>query len=149
MQAQALTAAKVVDDFLHQAYNFSELTKDPRMVVVSDLGSNHTEPTEPPCSVSSFPFEDKTMEQCFQLLQEHVKIHDSDINTDYFVVLDAQSARVSTVAVVDADEKGAISVRVRFQHTAMLISTLNVGNLTVEEAAEEAATQSDGVYPVA
>lgn len=116
------------------------------MVVIDDLATKYTSPTEPPCNITRFPLENKTPAQCFQILEENVREKDSDINTDYFVVFDERSMRDSTVSIVDADEDEVLSVRVRFEHTAVMLSTFNVANLTVEEAIESANEQSDGVY---
>ncbi|KAK4493617.1 hypothetical protein PRZ48_015284 [Zasmidium cellare] len=136
----------MLNEFLDKSYSFSERAREPRMVVIDDLATKYTSPTEPPCNIARFPLENKTPAQCFQLLEENVRERDSDINTDYFVVFDERSTQDSTVGIVDVDEDEVLTVRVRFEHTAVMLSTFNVANLTVEEAIESANEQSDGVY---
>ncbi|KAF2163421.1 hypothetical protein M409DRAFT_57330 [Zasmidium cellare ATCC 36951] len=140
---------EVLSNFLDRAYN-EEGGGDPLLVIVEHLDLKYEDPTEPPCHVSSFPFEQKTPAQCRDLLRQHVQEQDSDIEPDLFVMIDQRTLEDSTVLVLDGDSDGDSqlrSLRVYMQFATLFLASADVGNTTVEESNEDVCDCGNGVWP--
>ncbi|KAK4500907.1 hypothetical protein PRZ48_009099 [Zasmidium cellare] len=140
---------EIIHTFLHRAYH-EEGGGDPLLVVVDNLDVKYEMPAEPPCHISSFPFEGRTNAECRNLLRKHVEEYDSDIEPDLFVIFDERTTYDSTVLVLDGDVQGddePHTIRVYMQYATLFLASADVGNTTVEESNEDVCERRNGIWP--
>lgn len=88
---------------------------------------------------SPAPFQGRSADECFELLQEFAKDTGSEIDVEIFAILDERSREDDTVCIVKASKKtGEIkTVRGALRQTDMSLVNLWVGNLNIEECSYE------------
>lgn len=92
-------------------------------------------------TASPAPFQGKSAEECFVSLPTSVRDTGSDVNVEFFAILDERSREDDTVLIVQASERtGDIkTVRGALKETDMSLVNLWVGNLGIEECSYELA----------
>jgi len=111
------------------------------IVIITDLSKTYTETSKPPMNGtrSPAPFQGRSAEGCFELLQEFAKDTGSEIDVEIFAILDERSQEDDTACIVKASKKtGEIkTVRGALRQTDMSLVNLWIGNLNIEECSYE------------
>lgn len=91
------------------------------------------------CPCSPVPFQGRSAEGCFELLQEFAKDTRSEFDVENFAVLDERSQEDDTVCIVKASKTtGDIkTLRGALRQTDISLVNLWVGNLNIEECSYE------------
>lgn len=106
-------------------------------------GSN----TQSNCSEN--PFKDKSPQDCFLLLKQLVANTESIVEPQMFAILDERSLQDDTVFIVEVDEEeGARSARCEFKIVSSKLLQYHIGDADMEEDAEEAEEEGDGVIRI-
>jgi len=117
------------------------LDLDLAIAVITDLSKTYTEVSKIPmeATTSPAPFQGRSAEECFKLLQAFMRDTGSDVNVKIFAILDERSKEDDTVVIVKASEKtGDIkTVRGALKETDMSLVNLWVGNSNIEECSHE------------
>jgi hypothetical protein len=91
------------------------------------------------------PFAGSDFSHVQQLLQQAKKTTGSSLNTGWFLVLDEQSERTSTAAIVNIEERNVRSVRVAYPVASRYLSAASVGSPPIDELIEIANEEGGGV----
>lgn len=114
---------------------------DLAIVIITDLSKTYTETSKSPMigTCSPAPFQGRSAEGCFELLQEFARDTGSEIDVEIFAILDERSREDDTVCIVKASKRtGEIkTVRGALRQTDMSLVNLWVGNLNIEECSYE------------
>lgn len=101
------------------------LDLDLNIVIITDLSKTYTEISKPPMigTCSPAPFQGRSAEGCFELLQEFAKDTGSEIDVEIFAILDEISREDDTVCIVKASKRtGEIkTVRGALRQTCRLL----------------------------
>lgn len=125
------------------------------MVFVDCLDNYYDEVSEAPWEYDSdpdSPFINKTPEECHQLLVKLREDTESEIITDFFVIMDERSAQDNTVLLASAvrdleyEVQGVPTVRATFKTSALALILYCTGHSSVDEDRERAEKERDGVY---
>ncbi|TIA58614.1 hypothetical protein D6C77_05401, partial [Aureobasidium pullulans] len=104
-----LTSPKqFLDRFLElNAKEKEGLDLDLNIVIITDLSKTYTEISKPPMigTCSPAPFQGRSAEGCFELLQEFAKDTGSEIDVEIFAILDEISREDDTVCIVKASKR--------------------------------------------
>jgi hypothetical protein len=129
--------------------------EDWAMVFVDTIDDYYSEiarvPTEEDSSPDS-PFIGKSPEECFQLLVKLREDTESEIMPDFFIIMDERSTTDDTVLLVyiylkeDYETWGVKTLRASFEASGLALMMYHVGRSSVEEDAERAQFEKDGVY---
>lgn len=100
------------------------------------------------------PFIGKTPQECHQMLLKLRDETESEITTDFFMIMDERSIRDDTILLVsvtgDDDEatglRDLLTLRASFEVSAKELMLYSIGHWTIEEDAERAMEQEDNVY---
>lgn len=135
---------KFLDRFIELSLKQKEgLDLELAIVVITDLSKVYTEISKLPmeATTSPAPFQDKSAKECFDLLQVFVEDTGSDINVEFFAVLDERTRQDDTVLIVKASKKTGVikTVRGALREVDMSLVNLWVGNLNIEEGSFELA----------
>ena len=100
------------------------------------------------------PFIRKTPQECHQMLLKLRDETESEITTDFFMIMDERSIRDDTILLVsvtgDKDKETGVrdllTLRATFEVSAKELMLYSIGHWTIEEDAERAMEQEDNVY---
>ncbi|KAH0037863.1 hypothetical protein KCU78_g1593, partial [Aureobasidium melanogenum] len=126
-------------------------------VFVDSISHCYDEISETPVESDSdpnSPFIGKTPEECHRLLLKLREDTESEIPTDFFMIMDEKSIQDDTVLLVsvtgEEDEQTGIrdllTLRATFEVSAKELMLYSIGHWTIEEDAERAVEQGDSVY---
>ncbi|KAG9671529.1 hypothetical protein KCU99_g4778, partial [Aureobasidium melanogenum] len=126
-------------------------------VFVDSISHCYDEISETPVESDSdpnSPFIGKTPEECHRLLLKLREDTESEISTDFFMIMDEKSVQDDTVLLVsvtgEEDEETGIrdllTLRATFEVSAKELMLYSIGHWTIEEDAERAVEQGDSVY---
>jgi hypothetical protein len=88
-------------------------------------------------TVLQSPFADSSFSRIQQLLQQIVNNARSPLNTQWFLVLDAESEQTSTAVIVRVDEDGSVrSMRVAYPVASRYLAAASVGHPPLDELIE-------------
>ncbi|KAG9690922.1 hypothetical protein KCU95_g8515, partial [Aureobasidium melanogenum] len=95
------------------------------------------------------PFDGCTFLEIHQKLKDMVAATDSPLNTEWFLVLDEESAQTSTAVIVSIEDDGDVqSVRAEYTECSTCISAASVAHPSLDEMIEIANEYGDGVIRV-
>jgi hypothetical protein len=88
-------------------------------------------------TVLQSPFADSSPSRIQQLLQQTVNTTRSPLNTQWFMVLDAESEQTSSAVIVRVDEDGSVrSLRVAYSVASRYLAAASVGHPPLDELIE-------------
>lgn len=126
-------------------------------VFVDSVSHCYSEISETPVESGSdpnSPFIGKSPQECHQLLSKLQEDTESDITSDFFMIMDERSMQDDTVLLVSVtgerdEETGGrelLTLRATFEVSAKELVLYSIGHWTIEEDAERAADEADNVY---
>ncbi|KAH0351988.1 hypothetical protein KCU81_g2116, partial [Aureobasidium melanogenum] len=126
-------------------------------VFVDDLTNYYDDISSPPVESASnphSPFINKRPQKCHNLLLKLREETESEITTEFFMIMDQRSMRDDTVLLVsvtgDRDEetgvREALTLRASFEVSARELMLYSIGHWTIEEDVERVLGQEDDVY---
>ncbi|KAH0374062.1 hypothetical protein KCU65_g367, partial [Aureobasidium melanogenum] len=126
-------------------------------VFIDSITHYYDEISSPPVECSSnphSPFINKTPQECHNLLLKLHEDTDSEITTEFFMILDERSTRDDTVVLVsitgdrddETGERGALTLRASFEVSAQELMLYEIGHWSIEEDLECVSGLEDDVY---
>lgn len=91
------------------------------------------------------PFAGSDYSHIQQLLQQMKNTTRSPLMTEWFLVLDEQSERISTAVIVNVEDQSVRSVRVACPVASRYLSAASVGHPPIDELIEIANEEGSGV----
>lgn len=124
-------------------------------VFVDSIDDYYDEISEAPWEVESdpnSPFIGKTPQECHQLLLKLREDTESEIITDFFIIMDKRSTQDDTVLLVVAARNlehevvAMQTLRATFQASALALILYQTGHSSIPEDEERAEREQDNVY---